>query len=389
MDKFISRGFPTREFEDRMQKAQRMMSKHKLDAIFLTTEANIRYFTGFFTQFWESPTRPWYLILPLNQKPIAVIPEIGFSGMDDTWIDKILTWPAPQPEDDGISLVVDTINSLPQRYGQIGITLGQESLLRMPINNYSKITRMLNTTHFVDVAMEIHHLRSIKSTLEIEKIHHACKITDEGFDKLPLHACLGNTEREICKKMRIDLLKIGADNSPYLIAASGFEGYNNIVMGPTDRIISKGDILVIDTGTVYDGYFSDFNRNFAFCYANDKTKHAHRCLYDATEAGFAAAKPNATTSDLYKAMWSALKAEGYGDNNVGRFGHGLGMQLTEWPSNTLTDNTTLVEGMVITLEPSILYSEGKTMVHEEDIVITSEGARWLSKRINKEIKIIS
>lgn len=61
-------------------------------------------------------------------------------------------------------------------------------------------------------------------------------------------------------------------------------------------------------------------------------------------------------------------------------GHGLGMQLTEWPSNKPDDPVRLEAGMVLTLEPGMEFAPGNQMVHEEDIVITTDGARWLSRR---------
>lgn len=137
---FLERGFELSEFETRTSRAQEMMHEHQLDAIFLTTEPNIRYFSGFFTQFWESPTRPWFLIVPAAGKPIAVIPEIGASGMAGTWIDDIRTWASPNPDDDGISLVADLLNGLPRRYGRVGATLGIESCLRMPFNNFIELS---------------------------------------------------------------------------------------------------------------------------------------------------------------------------------------------------------------------------------------------------------
>ena len=75
-------------------------------------------------------------------------------------------------------------------------------------------------------------------------------------------------------------------------------------------------------------------------------------------------------------------------NSVGRLGHGLGLQLTEWPSNTATDNTTLRPGVILTLEPGMAYLPGKEMVHEENIVITESGPEWLSKRAPEELPII-
>ena len=71
------RGFNLAQYEFRTLKAQQLMQQHELGSLLLTTETNVRYFTGFLTMFWESPTRPWYLIIPQSGKPIAVIPSIG------------------------------------------------------------------------------------------------------------------------------------------------------------------------------------------------------------------------------------------------------------------------------------------------------------------------
>jgi len=83
------RGFSNLEFEERVSKAQKIMHKQQLDAIFVTTPQNIRYFTGFDSQFWESPTRPWFVVVPNEGKPIAVIPEIGQPAMESTWLDEV------------------------------------------------------------------------------------------------------------------------------------------------------------------------------------------------------------------------------------------------------------------------------------------------------------
>ncbi len=385
---FLERGFEKSEFEKRTLKAQKMMAEQKLDAVFLTTEPNIRYFSGFFTQFWESPTRPWFLIVPATGKPIAVIPEIGASGMAGTWIDDIHTWTSPDPSDDGISLVADVLNTLSRKYGRIGATLGVESHLRMPFNNFIELSSRLNHIEFIDIATEIHHLRSVKSEAEIEKIRQACKTAHIGFANIPNHARTGQTEQDICKQMRIDMLEAGADIIKYLISGSGPDGYDSIIMGPTDRRLNQGDVLIIDVGAVYDGYFSDFDRNFAFGRPSDATLKAYKAVYEATDAGFKTVRPGATTTDVYTAMWSVMEAAGALGNNVGRLGHGLGMQLTEWPSITPFDNTKLVPGMVITLEPGMMYAPGKSMVHEENLVITEAGAEYLSVRCSPELTII-
>ena len=70
-------------------------------------------------------------------------------------------------------------------------------------------------------------------------------------------------------------------------------------------------------------------------------------------------------------------------------GHGLGMQVTEWPSHTSSDDTVIEENMVLTLEPGLMWAPGKAMVHEENLVVRANGAELLSHRAAPELSIIS
>lgn len=384
------RGFAETEFFQRTEHLQRAMRDNRLDAVLLTTEANVRYFSGFFTQFWESPTRPWFLVVPADGKPVAIIPEIGAIGMETTWIEDIRTWASPCPTDDGISLLVDCFRQLPHRFGRVGMTLGAESMVRMPLNNWMLLKQKLSSINheIVDIGQAIQHQRMIKSPAEIDKIRYICQIASASFAALPNFATVGMSEMEICKRMRIDLLNRGADAIPYMVAASGNGGYDNIIMGPTERRVSAGDLFMIDTGATWDGYFCDFDRNFTFGDADARTCTAYEVIWKATEAGFSTAHPGATTTDLWQAMNAVLVAGGSLGNEVGRLGHGLGMQLTECPSHTHDDHTELLPGMVITLEPGMTIAPGMQMVHEENIVITEDGAKWLTCRASEQLPVI-
>ncbi len=382
------RGFSQSEFEHRAQKAQRVMNEEKLDAILLTTEPNVRYFSGFLTQFWQSPTRPWFLIVPREGELIAVIPEIGRAGMESTWVNDIRTWGSPCPEDDGITLLAQALSEVTVRFGRIGMTLGQESHLRMPANNFKQMTEKISPTEIVDVALHLHSLKKIKSEAEIQKIEHICQITSGAFENLPSQIRIGETQRQICLKLRQDILKRGGDNSPYLIAGSGSGGYDNIIMGPTESVLENGHVLIIDTGSTFDGYFCDFDRNFAFGNLPEEARRAYETVYRATDVGIESARPGKTTTDVWQAMWSVLEKGGALGNSVGRMGHGLGMELTEWPSVMPGDDTLLEPGMVLTIEPGMSFAPGKEMVHEENILITEEGARILTRRAPAEMPII-
>ena len=82
-------GFEASEYQTRVSRAQVQMNHHKLDALLLTTEPEIRYFTGFLTQFWESPCRPWFLIVPASGLPIAIIAGFIVGPLAKKFVDKI------------------------------------------------------------------------------------------------------------------------------------------------------------------------------------------------------------------------------------------------------------------------------------------------------------
>jgi len=106
------RGFPAFEFETRLARSQRAMTAAGFSALLLSTEPEVRWFTGFLTQFWQSPTRPWFVVVPRKGKPVAVIPAIGAECMGRTWIKDIRTWSAPDPEDDGVTLLASTLSEI-------------------------------------------------------------------------------------------------------------------------------------------------------------------------------------------------------------------------------------------------------------------------------------
>ena len=388
MNNIPSRGFHSSEYENRLDNIQRLMRGQKMDAILLTTQVDIEYYTGFKTQFFQSPTRPWYVLIPSDNKPKAIIPTIGESGMRRTWLDDIQTWTSPNPTDDGISLLLATIKSLTKKYKCLGVPKSQESVLRMPLDDYEGLVKSLSGIEIKDANKILRQVRLIKTSAEIEKIRHICQLASQGFMDLTDLLKAGDSERENCQRFKQRLLSLGVDDSPYIVAGSGKDGYGSIIMGPGDKIIEEGDLFIIDTGSIFDSYFCDFDRNFAFGHICDEARKAYEVVFEATDAGFRASQVGNTTSDVFHAMNDVMQKGGALGNSVGRLGHGLGLQLTEWPSNTATDNTILRPGVILTLEPGMAYLPGKEMVHEENIVITESGPEWLSKRAPEELPII-
>ncbi|MDF1607678.1 Xaa-Pro peptidase family protein [Hoeflea sp. YIM 152468] len=383
-----ARGFAVPEFQARLARAQAAIADAGLDGLFLTTEPEIRYFTGFLTRFWLSPTRPWFLLVPSTGKPVAVVPAIGRECLLNTWLDDVRSWDSPQPEDEGVSLLAATMREVLGDNARIGIPEGPETHLRMPLGDFRRLRAALPNVEFTDATAVIRTLRMVKSAAEVKKIAHACAIVSDVFDALPAMLSAGMSEIEIFRRFKIVCLERGIDDVDYLVGGAGPGGYTDIISPPSPRRAGAGDILMLDTGAIFDGYFCDFDRNFAFGHAPAEAEKAYAALLEATGAGLQSARPGATCADLYRAMQSVLDKDFPGGSGVGRMGHGLGMQLTEWPSITLRDETVLQPGMVLTLEPSVELTDGRMMVHEDNLVVTADGSALLTRQAPESLPVI-
>ncbi len=385
--KTLEYGFSNEEFETRLQRAQELLYENKLDALLITIPSNLRYFTGIATNFWESPTRPWFLVVPLFGNPIAIIPEIGEKLFKKTFVKDIHTWPSPNLKGDDISPLKALLESLPSRFGAIGAELGKEMSIRMPAIDFNLLKDNFKFD-IVDGASLIWALRSVKTLNEIKKIEKVAQIVSEVFCVLPTFISASDSERDVAKKVTKEILKGGVDSIPYLPVVSGRGGVSQIIGNPTDKLISSGDFLFIDTGATFDGYFCDFDRNFAIGTASDELKRSNEILWHATEEGIKNLVPGAKTQDVWKKINKKIEDFGFLVRGEGRYGHGVGLQLTEPPSISSFDNAIIQENMVLTIEPSIEYKPGKIIVHEENVFVSKDGPILLTKRAPRELPII-
>ena len=388
------RGFEAFEFETRCAAAQAVMASRDLDAMLFASESDIRYFTGFMTQFWQSPTRPWFVILPRDGAPIAVIPTIGVPLMRDCYIDDIHSWASPAASDDGIGLLQSVMATELGTHNRLGVLMGRETAFRAPLGDVLRLIEGLSGTELVDVTADIQLIRMRKSSAEIAKARYVCALVSDVFATVPDWVHAGLPLSDLFRQFKIRALDAGIDDVSYLVGSAGPGGYFDIIAPPSDRPIASGDVFMLDTGSVWDGYFSDFDRNFAVNTATDAAHEAHHRLFDATEAALNICKPGIKACDLYEAMDAVLRpgkvenATTNGGDDVGRYGHGMGIQLTEPPSHTNWDTTVIEAGMTLTLEPSLIYDQGYLMVAEENVLVTETGYEMLSARCHRDLPVI-
>lgn len=373
--------FPESEFAQRLERVQRSMTANKLDALLISTEAELRYFSGFRTPFWQSPTRPWFLVVPARSKPVAVIPEIGAALMRATWLGDVRTWASPHATDDGVTLLADALAG----YARLGMSMGRASALRMPVGDFERLRDGLPGAEWIDASLMLRDLRMVKSDAEIEKIRSICAIGSAAFARAGALFHEGQALSDAFRAFKIELLQQGAEDVPYLVGGAGPDGYTDVISPPSASPLRQGDILMLDTGATREGYFCDFDRNFAIGPPSDAARHAYDVLWQATEAGLAAARPGATCAAVYQAMADVIGQVG---GDVGRLGHALGSELTEEPSLIAWDQTVLEPGMVMTLEPSMTVKGQAIMVHEENIVMRDGAPELLTQRAREMLPVI-
>ena len=213
--------FADTEYQSHTRRAQAMMADRGIDGLLLTTEPEVRYFTGYLTRFWESPARPWFLIVPATSDPVAVIPTIGAELMGRSWITDIRTWRSPDYDDDGVGLLAATIKELGIK--TLATPMGLETHLRMPLDDYARLEATLRSKIISDDGM-IPALRMVKSDVEVAAIQTACDVANRAFARVPEIAKAGVPLSTVFRKFQMLCLDEGADFVPYLSGGAGQGG---------------------------------------------------------------------------------------------------------------------------------------------------------------------
>lgn len=372
------------------------MLKCGFEVLLVTSEHNLRYFVGESSTTPSGTTRPRFLLIPSSGEPTALVPR----GVDEfytetTWIKNFRAWPSPNPKDEGVSTLVSVLSDLPEN-ARIGTELGAESRLGLPGGDFLRVVDAIRPRTFVDASDPIFTpLRAIKSPAEIERIRTVCRIVSEGFESLPARLHRGMTVREACRIFELECFIRGVEKTMKVNSVSGRGGYTRPYGVPTDAVLDDGDILYLDAGFLFDYYWSDFCRHFAFGAPDPHTRKAYEAMWDATEAGIAAVKPGIPICDVWAAMSDVLKNPNYQvrPSTVGRMGHSMGLWMPELPSVQPDDKTILKPGMILNIEPNAFYtsyfdSSPKIMVHEEVVVVTERGAELLTHRACRTMPVI-
>lgn len=342
-----------------MRALQEEIKKLGIDcAIFITYEKpnpNLFYLTGY--------VGAGALIVRLNDRPILHVPSRDL---------------IQAKEIKGVEVVsgkklVETFAEYKIGNKKIGIDFANISVL-----DFNSLKERLGC-EFFDLSDLMNGYRMIKSEEEIEKIRKACKITDSILDKFVKNFKKFKTEEEAAAFLVYEARKLAEGVSFEPIVASGANAAvpHHIPSGK----INKG-FCVIDFGVKYEGYCSDVTRTIYFGKPSKGEEKIYYDLLENQEKAISFVRTGIVIGDLCDGAEKDLKQK-----LIHSLGHGLGIEVHELPYVSTNSKDILKEGMVITIEPGE-YIEGKYGIRiEDDVLVTSNGQKVLSKFTKKLIII--
>lgn len=245
------------------------------------------------------------------------------------------------------------------------------------LNEYNQY-KEIDVTLLPDTKL-IESFRMVKTKQEIEYVKRACEITDQAFDYILYELKPGVKEKHIEKLLKMKMIELGADNTwQRFIVASGARG--SMPHGSaSEKLIEDGDMVTLDMGCLYNGYYSDLTRTVAVGQPSEKMIEIYEIVKEAQQLGLDSAKAGMRGNELDKIVRDFITSKGYGDQFKHGLGHGLGLDIHENPRTSPSYNEVLPEGTIITIEPGI-YIDGLGGVRiEDDVVLTKEGCIILNE----------
>jgi Xaa-Pro aminopeptidase len=378
--------FEAGEYEARWAAARAAMAEAGIDALFISSECNYRYLSGHVTPFWVSKSRPMFFLLPLSAAPILFVTNSQIPTVRATSpVADVRAWEGFVGP--GIDLLEGALTELGLTAGRIGAELGEEQRLGLPYADFVDLQDRLPRSAFVDAAELLWGLRVVKSPAEIAYLRRSAEIASAAYRELFAAVRPGMSEHEVFAAFVASTIRQGAERPGYVPIHSGAGHYRRVSMGPTGRRLAPGDLLWLDGGCVYRGYWSDFARMVAIGRPTAAQQDRYRLVRSIMHECVAAIRPGATMPELTARARRAFAAAGLEFSSHSRIGHGLGLDITEPPSINASDETVVRPGMVLTMEPASATDDGFFQL-EENLVVTEDGCEILTEPAPAELPVI-
>ncbi|MBL1084269.1 aminopeptidase P family protein [Streptomyces actinomycinicus] len=357
--------FTAADYRARMARAVRSAADAGLAGLLVAPGPDMVWLTGY------TPTavteRLTVLVLAPGRDPVLVVPTLE----------------APDAEEaaGAAALTLRDWTDGKDPYGVTAALLDDRGRFGISDNTWAMhllgLQRALPGTSYASLTDALPMLRAVKDSAELELLAAAGAAADATFEEIRKVTFAGRRESDVGHDLAGLLRRFGHSQVDFTIVGSGPNGANpHHEIG--DRVIQRGDMVVLDFGGLKDGYGSDTTRTVHVGEPTEEERRVHDVVRAAQEAGFRAVRPGVACQEVDRAARAVIADAGYGEYFIHRTGHGIGVTTHEPPYMIEGEEQPLVPGMCFSVEPGV-YLPGRFGVRIEDIVtVTEDGGRRLN-----------
>ena len=383
---------PKVELEKRISNLQIYLQKNNIEGALILQRVDLFYFTGTIQQA--------HLYVPAHGDPILMVRKSYDRACAESSIEKIMH----------LDRSSDIPNILKANGHALPANLGLE-LDVLPTNLFFNYQGIFGNPEVVDISQAIRLIRAVKSPYEIDMMRRAAELSDQVAGWVPKILREGMTEIELAGKIEAEARKLGHQGVVRMRLWGSEMFYGHLMSGPTGAVpsflssptggtgaspavaqgpgfktIQRHEPVLVDYVFAYNGYLSDHARIFSLGSLPQELMDAHAAMLEIEQMIKKLAKPGAKSGEIYQRALEKSKALGYADHFMGvgperiRFvGHGIGLEVDEFPFLAAGQQLELQAGMAIALEPKLIFP-GKGVVGIENThVVTDDGLDQLGQ----------
>lgn len=377
-------------YRNKVVKMQKAMEEQGIDGIICFKPQNTFFLSGFNPILYSHPV---VVIVPREGNAVLLVHSLrARHSADEAAIEDIRLfgmWANQKPiANDAYSAIDIIVNDLKMKNKVIGYEGDFISLTQ-----YKKLQEITNAPKMVDVSDFLKRTRTIKDEYEINLLRLSSYLTNIGME-----AALANirkSEAEASIAAEIAMRETWAKElSEFEISSFGnTEGgivtalwcYSNsgyrVPYGcecPGNRVPLEGEVCLPVCWAAIDGYHSENERTVMIGKIPDKYEKAYDAMLAGRKNVFNMMRAGVTASAVYAAGVGPYIEAGFGDFLPGRIGHGLGLSLHEFPSLSKDNDLVLEEGMVVTVEPGLVFAGWGSTRHSDTVVVRKNGIEILT-----------
>lgn len=351
----------------RIERLRALLTEKVVDAVLVTKEENVHYFSGF---------RGDSTALLVTHERLLLVTDSRYTEQAST--------------EASLYEIVEQRDGLYRKVAELAVEAGVVALgyegAALVCDQYEKLKEMLGEISF-DTSLALDALRQVKDADEIALIRRACAIADEGFAHIIRYIQPGMTEMEVAAELEHYMRTLGSERPAFqTIIASGVRG--SLPHGvASDKVIARGELVTMDFGAVCVGYHSDITRTICVGRADVRQREIYGAVLSAQMRALAALRPGVTGIEVDRIARDSLAEKNFEQYFGHGLGHSLGLEIHEEPRLSKAGKDVLQPNMLITDEPGVYIPSWGGIRIEDTVLITADGSEALTHASKEFIEI--